>query len=255
MGTNNVAVYLENVTKEYKLGVLDAASFREELKLKLGLAGANTAQLRPTIKAVDDVSLRIDQGERIGLFGKHGAGKSTLLKMICRITEPTTGFIGVNGKITSMLEVGAGFHPELTGKENIYLGGSILGLSKESITERFDEIVDFSGIREFIDTPVKRYSLGMYARLAFAVSIHLDADIIILDEILATGDAEFRAMCLKRLKSIAEEGKKTVLYVSHNMETVKTLCNRCVVMDQGRIVFDGEVTDAEEKYYALVEDR
>ena len=250
MDTKDMAIYAENVKKKVRLGVLDRRAFREDVSSKF--SKGKTQDSSQYLMAVDGVSFVIKKGERVGLIGRNGAGKSTLLKMICRITEPTEGFIGVNGRVTSMLEIGVGFHSELTGKDNIYLSGSILGMSKSEIDERLDEIIAFSGLEEFMDTPVKRYSTGMYLRLAFAVSAHLRADIVILDEVLAVGDLEFQKKCIATMKEIALEEQRTVLYVSHNMETVKELCNRCLVMDKGKIVFDGPVEESIAVYKKLM---
>ena len=180
------------------------------------------------------------QGEVLGLIGKNGAGKSTLLKIISRITLPTTGRISGNGRIASLLEVGTGFHGELTGRENIYLNGHIMGMKKKEIDQKFDEIIEFSGVSRFLDTPVKRYSSGMYVRLAFAVAAHLDPEILIIDEVLAVGDADFQLKCLDKIKSISKEEGKTILFVSHNIQTLRNTCNRALVLDKGRIIASGD---------------
>lgn len=192
--------------------------------------------------ALKDVSFNVNKGERIGIIGHNGAGKSTLLKVFSRITVPTEGEIEVKGKIASLLEVGTGFHMELTGRENIYLNGSILGMSRAEINEKFDDIVEFSEIGKFLDTPVKRYSSGMFVKLAFAVASHLDPDILIVDEVLAVGDMKFQEKCLGKMEDVAGDGR-TVLYVSHSMRTVQQLCDRVIVMDHGRIIYDGNVDD------------
>lgn len=192
--------------------------------------------------ALKDVSFNVNKGERIGIIGHNGAGKSTLLKVFSRITVPTEGEIEVKGKIASLLEVGTGFHMELTGRENIYLNGSILGMSRAEIDEKFDDIVEFSEIGKFLDTPVKRYSSGMFVKLAFAVASHLDPDILIVDEVLAVGDMKFQEKCLGKMEDVAGDGR-TVLYVSHSMRTVQQLCDRVIVMDHGRIIYDGNVDD------------
>lgn len=185
--------------------------------------------------ALRDVSFEIKQGERVGIIGRNGAGKSTLLKILSRITEPTTGRVSINGRIASLLEVGTGFHPELTGRENIYLNGAILGMVKAEIKKKFDEIVDFSGVEKFLDTPVKHFSSGMYVRLAFAVAAHLEPEILIIDEVLAVGDAEFQKKCLGKMQDASKSEGRTVLFVSHNMETIIKLCNRCVYLKNGKV--------------------
>lgn len=192
--------------------------------------------------ALKDVSFTVNRGERIGIIGHNGAGKSTLLKVFSRITKPTEGEIVVRGRIASLLEVGTGFHQELTGRENIYLNGSILGMSRNEIESKFDSIVEFSEIGSFLDTPVKHYSSGMYVRLAFAVAAHLDPDILIVDEVLAVGDMKFQEKCLGKMEDVAGHGK-TVLYVSHSMRTIQQLCNRVIVMDHGRVIYDGDVDE------------
>ena len=186
------------------------------------------------------INFVVQQGEVLGLIGKNGAGKSTLLKIISRITLPTTGRISGNGRIASLLEVGTGFHGELTGRENIYLNGHIMGMKKKEIDRKFDEIIEFSGVSRFLDTPVKRYSSGMYVRLAFAVAAHLDPEILVIDEVLAVGDAEFQQKCMAKIKSISEEEGKTILFVSHNIQTIRNICNRALVLDKGKIVAFGD---------------
>jgi lipopolysaccharide transport system ATP-binding protein len=192
--------------------------------------------------SLKDINLEIQQGEVLGIIGKNGAGKSTLLKILSRVTQPTTGSIKYKGRIASLLEVGTGFHPELTGRENIFLNGAILGMTKSEIKRKFDEIVDFSGVGNYLDTPVKRYSSGMYVRLAFAVAAHLEPEILIIDEVLAVGDAEFQKKCLGKMKSVSGEGR-TVLFVSHNMDAVNTLCSRVVMLEHGQKVFEGDTKE------------
>ena len=192
--------------------------------------------------ALKNISFNVNKGERIGIIGHNGAGKSTLLKVFSRITVPTEGEIEVKEKIASLLEVGTGFHMELTGRENIYLNGSILGMSRSEIDAKFDDIVEFSEIGQFLDTPVKRYSSGMFVKLAFAVASHLDPDILIVDEVLAVGDMKFQEKCLGKMEDVADGGR-TVLYVSHSMRTVQQLCSRVIVMDHGKIIFDGNVDE------------
>lgn len=198
-------------------------------------------------RALDDINFEIGQGEAVGIIGRNGAGKSTLLKVLTRITAPTTGRIELGGRVGSLLEVGTGFHPELTGRENIFLNGALLGMQRAEIRRRFDEIVDFSGVQKFLDTPVKRYSSGMYVRLAFAVAAHLETEILAIDEVLAVGDAEFRNKSLAKMRDVARDGR-TVLYVSHQMATVTTLCTSAMFLANGRLVHNGSVDDALQLY-------
>ncbi|MBQ6421439.1 MAG: ABC transporter ATP-binding protein [Clostridia bacterium] len=255
---NDLAIKISHVSKEYRLGMIGGATLREELQSKFArLRGKEDPNLKIGQKAhtknerflaLDDISLEIRKGERVGIIGHNGAGKSTLLKLICRVTTPTTGEICMNGRITSMLEVGTGFHGELTGRENVYLNGAILGLTKAEIAERFDKIVEFSEVGQFIDTPVKRYSSGMHVKLGFAVASHLDSEIMIMDEVLAVGDMAFQKKCIDRMRLAAEDEGRTILYVSHNMQTIRQLCSRCIVMEHGKIVFDGDPDKAIELY-------
>lgn len=194
--------------------------------------------------ALKDVSFEVKQGDRIGIIGRNGAGKSTLLKILSRITEPTTGCIRIKGRVASLLEVGTGFHPELTGRENIFLNGAILGMSRTEIKKKFDEIVDFAEIEKFLDTPVKRFSSGMYVRLAFAVAAHLEPEILVVDEVLAVGDAQFQKKCLGKMEDVSTREGRTVLFVSHNMGAVHKLCNRAILIKHGSLVTDGEPGDA-----------
>ena len=251
---SKLALRVSHVSKEYRLGAIGGATLREELQSKIArLRGKEDPNLKigeegrkknERFLALNDVSFEVRKGERIGILGHNGAGKSTLLKLICRVTTPTKGEICMNGRITSMLEVGTGFHGELTGRENIYLNGAILGLTKTEIDERFDEIVKFSEVGQFIDTPVKRYSSGMHVKLGFAVASHLDSEIMIMDEVLAVGDVTFQNKCIQKMREAAEEENRTILYVSHNMATIRQLCTRCIVLDHGRIVHDGDVQEA-----------
>jgi lipopolysaccharide transport system ATP-binding protein len=197
--------------------------------------------------ALKDVSFEISQGDRVGIIGRNGAGKSTLLKILSRITEPTKGSIRVKGRVASLLEVGTGFHPELTGRENISLNGAILGMSKTDINRKFDEIVAFAEVEKFLDTPVKRYSSGMYVRLAFAVAAHLEPEILIVDEVLAVGDAQFQKKCLGKMEEVGREGR-TVLFVSHNMQAISTLTQKCILLSHGTTIFQGKTESAIEKY-------
>jgi lipopolysaccharide transport system ATP-binding protein len=192
--------------------------------------------------ALKNVNFDVKQGDRVGIIGRNGAGKSTLLKVLSRITEPSKGRVEITGRVASLLEVGTGFHPELTGRENIYLNGAILGMGRAEIKQKFDEIVDFSGVENFLDTPVKRYSSGMYVRLAFAVAAHLEPEIMIIDEVLAVGDAAFQKKCLGKMNEVSKSGR-TILFVSHNLSAVETLCNRAVVLNHGEVMFRGNATD------------
>ena len=198
--------------------------------------------------ALKDISFEVKQGDTLGIIGRNGAGKSTLLKILSRITEPTTGKVTLKGRVASLLEVGTGFHPELSGRENVFLNGAIMGMSRAEIKRKFDEIVDFSGVENFLDTPVKRYSSGMYVRLAFAVAAHLEPEILIVDEVLAVGDAEFQKKCLGKMKDVSEHGSRTVLFVSHNMAAIKSLCSSAIVLEKGSTAFLGN-TSAAVNYY------
>ncbi len=208
----------------------------------------NNRQVRQEFWALNDVSLEVNRGEVVGIIGHNGAGKSTLLKILSRITEPTNGRITLYGRVASLLEVGTGFHPELTGRENIFLNGAILGMPSLEIRRKFDEIVSFAGIETFLDTPVKRYSSGMYVRLAFAVAAHLDSDILIVDEVLAVGDAQFQKKCLGKMDDISKQGGRTVLLVSHQMAAVANLCGKCIVLKNGRLDFEGDTKTAVARY-------
>ena len=255
---------IENVSKEYRLGQIGGTTLREELQRKSAKwrhledptrkIGKKVYEPGETFMALDNVSLSLSRGERLGIIGHNGAGKSTLLKLISRITAPSTGDIWANGRVASMLEVGTGFHGELTGRENIYMNGAILGMKKKEIDSKIEDIIDFSECRQFIDTPVKRYSSGMYVKLAFSVAAHLDAEIMIMDEVLAVGDINFQQKCLKKMRDVAQDEGRTVLYVSHNMDTIRQLCDRCIVMDHGKIIFDGAVENGIEKYMARNEE-
>ena len=198
--------------------------------------------------ALDDVSFCLKAGDRVGIIGRNGAGKSTLLKLISRITAPTSGMIGLNGRVASMLQIGTGFHPELTGRENIYMNGAILGMRKKEIDAKLEDIIEFSECRQFIDTPVKRYSSGMYVKLAFAVVAHLDSEIMVMNEVLAVGDAAFQKKCLDKMNDVSRSQGRTILYVSHNMNTIRQLCKRCIVLDQGKLIYDGNVEEGIRQY-------
>lgn len=254
------AIEIENVVKEYRLGQIGSGTLRGDLQSFFARAkGKDDPNIlltedqyydvkNKTFRALDGVSLTVKKGEALGIIGRNGAGKSTLLKLISRITLPTGGTISYRGRVTSLLEVGTGFNGELTGRENIYMNGAILGMSKAEIREKIDKIIEFSEIADFIDTPVKRYSNGMYVKLAFAVAAHLDSDILLMDEILAVGDIKFQEKCLKRMNEASQSENRTVLYVSHNMTTIRQFCERCIALDKGKIIFDGDVEEAIEIY-------
>jgi lipopolysaccharide transport system ATP-binding protein len=250
-----LVISVEHLSKSYHLGQIGTGTVSRDLEvwwakllgkpnplLKIGETDYGNRD-GEELWALQDVSFSVEQGEVLGIIGRNGAGKSTLLKILSRVTAPTSGKIKVKGRIASLLEVGTGFHPELTGRENIYLNGAILGMKHDEITRKFGEIVDFSGIEKFIDTPVKRYSSGMYVRLAFAVAAHLDPEILVVDEVLAVGDAEFQKKCLGKMGDVAKEGR-TVLFVSHNMAAVENLCRRGLVLNNGQLQFAGTQTEA-----------
>lgn len=257
------AIKIDHVSKEYRLGAIGGGTLRGDLqswwakvnhKEDPNLAiGEERGNYNEKFLALDDISFEVNKGEAVGIIGHNGAGKSTLLKLISRVTAPTSGEISYNGRIASMLEVGTGFHPELTGRENVYMNGAILGMTKAEIAAKFDEIVAFAEMEKFIDTPVKRYSSGMYVKLAFAVAAHLDSEIMIMDEVLAVGDAKFQQKCLGKMGDAASNHGRTVLYVSHNMSTIRQLCTRCIVLDHGHVVFDGDTESAIEIYLGLAE--
>lgn len=243
-----------NVKKEYRLGAIGGGTLKGDLQSwwarRQGKEDPNSTigqeqrLLGQKFMALNGINLKIHKGEALGIIGGNGAGKSTLLKLLSRVTAPTEGKIILNGRIASMLEVGTGFHGDLTGRENVYMNGAILGMKKAEIESKMEDIIDFSEVRDFIDTPVKRYSSGMYVKLAFSVAAHLDSEIMIMDEVLAVGDMAFQKKCLDKMKSAVRESNKTVLYVSHNMNTIRQLCDRCVVLDKGRVIFDGDVETA-----------
>ena len=241
----------ERVGKQYRLGA-DTAAYSTAREAVMDILKAPLRSLRrngsvPTIWALQDVTFEVQPGEIVGIIGRNGAGKSTLLKVLSRITEPTTGRVELYGRVASLLEVGTGFHPELTGRENIFLNGSILGMARKEIESKFDEIVAFAEIEKFIDTPVKRYSSGMYVRLAFAVAAHLQPEILLVDEVLAVGDMSFQKKCLGKMEEVATQGR-TVLFVSHNMGSIGRLCRSGLLLDQGRVVFSGDITQTIGRY-------
>lgn len=252
-------IVVENLSKKYIIGHQSReryATLRDDLtervksfseRLKHPFASPKNVSDHEEFWALKDVNFEIRQGDRVGIIGSNGAGKSTLLKILSRITEPTSGRISILGRVSSLLEVGTGFHPELSGRENIYLNGAILGMNKSEIRRKFDEIVSFAEVEKFLDTPVKRYSSGMYVRLAFAVAAHLEPEILIVDEVLAVGDAQFQKKCLGKMENIGEEGR-TVLFVSHNISAIRTLCNTGILLNKGKVAFNGGVDEAIDEY-------
>lgn len=257
MKDREIAVKIAGVKKQYKLGQIGGGTLQADLQSwwakKRGREDPNTKigekrLVGETFMALNGIDLTIYKGERIGIIGRNGAGKSTLLKLLSRVTAPTDGDIDIYGRIASMLEVGTGFNGEMTGRENIYMNGSILGMTKAEIDRKIEDIIDFSEVREFIDTPVKRYSSGMYVKLAFSVAAHLDAEIMIMDEVLAVGDMAFQKKCLDKMSQVSADEGRTILYVSHNMNTIRRLCDRCIVLEEGKIVFDGDVEKAIDIY-------
>ena len=243
MSENQTALKIENIKKKYVIKHVTKKPDDKKERAKLALYNIThpkQANQKEDFWALNGVNFEVKQGEKVGIIGKNGAGKSTLLKVISRITEPTDGRIEFYGKISSMLEVGTGFNRELTGRENIYLNGAILGMTRAEIDAKFDDILEFSEVGKFIDTPVKRYSSGMFVRLAFAVASHLEPDILLVDEVLAVGDTRFQKKCIQKMRSIADSGK-TILFVSHQMNTIRQLCDRVIVLKEGKVIYDGEV--------------
>jgi len=255
MSSESLVLRVESLGKSYRIGEREPYKalrdvVTDTLTAPVRIArGIRRTKAEPTdrIWALSGVSFDVRQGEVLGLIGRNGAGKSTLLKVLSRITEPTEGQVTLRGRVGSLLEVGTGFHPELTGRENIFLNGTILGMRRAEIARRFDEIVEFSGVERFLDTPVKRYSSGMQVRLAFAVAAHLEPEILLVDEVLAVGDAEFQEKCLGKMRDVTQEGR-TVVFVSHNLAAVRSLCSRALVLEQGRLVFDGDADQAVDRY-------
>lgn len=241
---SDLAIQVQGLSKRYKLGQQKKDNLRDTLA---GLIRRRGGSKDSYFHALDDVSFDIHQGEAVAIVGKNGAGKSTLLKVISRITAPTSGKITIHGRVASLLEVGTGFHPELTGRENIFLNGTILGMRRDEVKAKLDEIIAFSGVERFVDTAVKHYSSGMYVRLAFAVAAHLEPEILIIDEVLAVGDAEFQKKCLGKMDDVAKSGR-TVLFVSHNMKAVKELCSKGILLQQGKVTFSGSVNDTVSRY-------
>ncbi len=254
METKEVAIRLSGVKKMYKLGQIGGGTLQGDLQTwwakvrgkedpnsKIGQEQRLVGQ---TFMALNGIDLTVYKGEALGIIGGNGAGKSTMLKLLSRVTAPTEGEIDIYGRIASMLEVGTGFNGEMTGRENVYMNGAILGMTKAEIDAKMEDIIEFSEVREFIDTPVKRYSSGMYVKLAFSVAAHLDSEIMIMDEVLAVGDMAFQKKCLDKMRDAAKKEGRTVLYVSHNMNTIRQLCDRCIVLDKGKVVFEGDVEEA-----------
>ncbi len=259
--SEQLAIKIQGLKKQYRLGQIGGGTLTADLQSWWARVrhkedpnskiGTDQRLLGQRFWALNGIDLEIKKGEAIGIIGGNGAGKSTMLKILSRITAPTEGSVDIYGRIASMLEVGTGFSPEMTGRENIYMNGAILGMTKAEIDAKMEDIIEFSEVRDFIDTPVKRYSSGMYVKLAFSVAAHLDSEIMIMDEVLAVGDMAFQKKCLDKMRDAATVQGKTVLYVSHNMNTIRKLCDRCIVLDKGRIIFDGDVEEAIGIYMGL----
>lgn len=257
-----LALKAENISKQYRLGQVGTGTLSHDLNrfwaqirgkedpyLKIGESNDRTSKGESEyVWSLRDINFEIEQGDAVGIIGRNGAGKSTLLKLLSKVTKPSTGKIYTNGRIASLLEVGTGFHPEMTGRENIYLNGAILGMTRKEITRKFDEIVDFSGVERYIDTPVKRYSSGMYVRLAFAVAAHLESEILIVDEVLAVGDAEFQKKCLGKMGDVSKGEGRTVLFVSHNMSSITKLCNKGIFLEKGSVKQKGNISEIVNEY-------
>lgn len=261
-------IKVEDLSKLYRLGMVGRRTIAEDLNrlfakitgkenpyLKVGETNTrNTKGLSDYVWALKNINFEVRQGERFGIIGKNGAGKSTLLKILSRVAGPTSGKIKIKGRVASLLEVGTGFHPELTGRDNIFLNGAILGMTQEEIKSKFDSIVEFSGVERYIDTPVKRYSSGMYVRLAFAVAAHLEPEILIVDEVLAVGDAEFQKKCLGKMHDVSEKEGRTVLFVSHNLHAIRNLCQKTLILNDGEVFVNGETEFALKHYNELIRD-
>jgi lipopolysaccharide transport system ATP-binding protein len=260
---SDIAIKFDNISKQYRLGNIGTGTLSHDLKrwwivnmrgkedpyLKIGQVNDRTAKSTGEyVWALKDINLEVKQGEVLGIIGKNGAGKSTLLKILSRVTTPTTGRILARGRIASLLEVGTGFHPEMTGKENIFLNGSIMGMTKAEITRKFDEIVEFAGVEKYIDTPVKRYSSGMIVRLGFAVAAHLEPEILVVDEVLAVGDAEFQKKAIGKMQDVSTKEGRTVLFVSHNLIAIKQLCVQGIILTNGTLTFSGSSEEAVQNY-------
>jgi lipopolysaccharide transport system ATP-binding protein len=259
---NNISLKIENLSKQYRLGNIGTGTITDDFKryiarlrgkedptLEIGKENKLSEKGGNLIYALKDINLEINKGDVVGFIGKNGAGKSTLLKILSRVTTPTYGTVDIYGRVASLLEVGTGFHPDLTGRENIFLNGAIMGMSKLEIRSKFEEIVEFSGVGKYIDTPVKRYSSGMYVRLAFAVAAHLEPEILIVDEVLAVGDAEFQKKAIGKMQDVSKNDGRTVLFVSHNMGAVKNLCNKGVLLENGMVKNVGNIDTVIESYF------
>ena len=254
MENREIAIQLSGVKKMYKLGQIGGGTLQGDLQSWWARVrgkedpntkiGTDQRLVGQTFMALNGIDLTVYKGEALGIIGGNGAGKSTMLKLLSRVTAPTAGEIDIYGRIASMLEVGTGFNGEMTGRENVYMNGAILGMTKAEIDAKMEDIIEFSEVREFIDTPVKRYSSGMYVKLAFSVAAHLDSEIMTMDEVLAVGDMAFQKKCLDKMRDAAKKEGRTVLYVSHNMNTIRQLCDRCIVLDKGKVVFEGDVEEA-----------
>lgn len=261
---SDIAIKIEGLSKQYRLGEVGTGTISHDLNrwwhkvrgkqdpyLKIGETNDRSTKGKSEyVWALKDIDFEVKKGEVLGIIGKNGAGKSTLLKLLSKVTAPTEGFIKANGRIASLLEVGTGFHPEMTGRENIYMNGTIMGMSKPEITSKLDEIVDFAGIERYLDTPAKRYSSGMTVRLGFAIAAHLEPEILIVDEVLAVGDIDFQKKAIGKMKSVSEGEGRTVLFVSHNMTSIRKLCNSSIVLENGKVQFKGNVNDGIEYYLA-----
>ena len=259
---NNTVIEFNNVGKQYILGTIGTGTLSQDLNrwwarvrgkedpfLKIGEVNDRTQKGESRfVWALRDISFKVEQGDVVGIIGKNGAGKSTLLKILSRVTSPTTGDIKIKGRIASLLEVGTGFHPEMTGRENIFMNGSIMGMTKAEIRSKFDEIVDFAGVAKYVDTPVKRYSSGMMVRLGFAIAAHLEPEILVVDEVLAVGDAEFQKKAIGKMKDVSMQGGRTVLFVSHNMDSMLNLCNKGTILENGKVIFESDIRSAVAEY-------
>lgn len=257
---SQIALNIDNISKQYRLGEVGSGTLSHDLNrwwhrvrgkedpyLKVGVENDRASRGGEYVWALKDVNFDVKPGEVLGVIGKNGAGKSTLLKVLSQVTKPTTGSIKIKGRLAALLEVGTGFHPDLTGRENIFLNGAILGMTKKEIERKLDEIIDFSGVAKYVDTPVKRYSSGMMVRLGFAVAAHLEPEILIVDEVLAVGDAEFQKKCLGKMQDVSSQGR-TIFFVSHNMASIKALCTRGILMKNGKVEYDGDVDTAVVRY-------
>jgi len=264
----SAVIKVQNLSKMYRLGLVGGRTITEDINrlwakirgkedpyIKIGETNNRVVKGRSEfVWALKNINFQVNSGERFGIIGKNGAGKSTLLKVLSRVASPTTGSVKVKGRVASLLEVGTGFHPELTGRENIFLNGSILGMTQQEIKRKLDSIVDFSGVERYIDTPVKRYSSGMYVRLAFAVAAHLEPEILIVDEVLAVGDAEFQKKCLGKMHDVSENEGRTVLFVSHNLQAIKNLCQKTIILNNGELFASGNTEEALRSYNELIRD-